>query len=289
MLKDKVIIITGAAGGIASATAHLFAKHVAILILTDIHREGLEELGTLLKDSGAETMLIEHDVADPESWQSLMERVRQKYSRVDILINNAGVVQPGAAEKITLDEVQNQLSVNLSGTIHGCRAALNIMKAQNFGKIVNVASLGGIVPLPGEAVYSATKYAIRGYSLSLHAELRRSPVGVAVVCPDSVDTPQHAYELLYDDAVLSFLGKPLKPEQAAKGILKAVRKKKPEVLIPTGMGILCRIGIAFPRLFFSLFPILEKMGRSTIKKDGKRRKKLTNKDNALLIHETSGK
>jgi len=274
MLKDKVIIITGAAGGIGSATAHLFAKHGAILILTDIHNEGLEDLGSLLKDSGAETMLIEHDVADPESWQSLMEKVRQKYSRVDILINNAGIVQPGAAEKITLDEVQNQLSVNLSGTIHGCRAALKIMKAQNFGKIVNVASLGGVVPLPGEAVYSATKYAVRGYSLSLHAELRRSPIGVTVVCPDSVDTAQHAYELLYDDAVLSFIGKPLKSEQAAKGILKAVRKKKPEVLIPAGMGILCRIGIAFPWLFFSLFPILEKMGRSTIKKRREKKKKI---------------
>jgi short-subunit dehydrogenase len=95
-----------------------------------------------------------------------------------------------------------------------------------------------------------------------------------VVCPDSVDTPQHAYELLYDDAVLSFLGKPLKPEQAAKGILKAVRKKKPEVLIPTGMGILCRIGIAFPRFFFSLLPIMEKMGRSTIKKRREKKKKI---------------
>jgi len=275
MLKDKVVIITGAAGGIGSATAHLFAKHGAILVLTDIHKEGLENLGALLKDSGAEIMLVEHDVADAESWRSLMEKIRKKYGRVDILINNAGVVQPGAAEKITSDEVKNQLSVNLSGTIHGCRAALGIMKAQNFGKIVNVASLGGIVPLPGEAVYSATKYAIRGYSLSLHAELRRTPVGVTVVCPDSVDTPQHDYELLYDDAVLSFLGKPLKPEQAAKGILKAVRKKKPEVMIPTSMGILCRIGIAFPKIFFSVLPIMEKMGRSTIKKRREAKKELS--------------
>jgi 3-oxoacyl-[acyl-carrier protein] reductase len=273
MLKDKVAIITGAAGGIGSATAHLFARHGAVLVLTDIHKEGLENLGALLKDSGAETMLIEHDVADAESWQSLMGKIRKKYGRVDILINNAGVVQPGAAEKITLDEVQNQLSVNLSGTIHGCRAALGIMKAQNFGKIVNIASLGSIVPLPGEAVYSATKYAIRGYSLSLHAELCRSPIGVAVVCPDSVDTPQHAYELLYDAAALSFVGKPLKPEQVAKGILKAVLKKKPEVLIPTGTGVLCRIGIAFPWFFFSLLPVLEKMGKSTIKKRREEKKK----------------
>jgi 3-oxoacyl-[acyl-carrier protein] reductase len=278
MLKNKVTIITGAAGGIGSATANLFARHGAVLILTDIHREGLEKLALSLRDSEAETLLVEHDVADPESWQLLMEKVKQKYNRVDILINNAGVVQPGAAEEISLDEVQNQLSVNLLGTIHGCRAALKIMKVQDFGKIVNIASLGSIVPMPGEAVYSATKYAIRGYSLSLHAELHRSPVGVAVVCPDSVDTPQLAYELLHDEAVLSFIGDPLKPEKVAKGILKAVRKKKSEILIPTGMGILCRIGIAFPRFFFFLFPLLEKIGRRTIKKRREAKKKLNDKN-----------
>lgn len=266
MLKDKVTIITGAAGGIGSAAAHLFAKHSAILVLTDIRREQLEELGEILKDSGTETMVIGHDVTDPESWESLMEKVRQKYGKIDILVNNAGVIQPGATEKIALEKVHNQVSVNFLGTIYGCRAALSIMKEQNFGKIVNVASLGGIVPMPGEAVYSATKSAIRGYSLSLHAELHDSPVGIAVVCPDSVDTPQLDYELQYDEAVLSFIGEPLKPEKVARGIIKAVRKKKAEILIPSGMGVFCRIGMAFPRFYFFLLPLLKKIGSSTIKK-----------------------
>ncbi len=266
MMKGKVIIITGAAGGIGSATAHLFAERGAILVLTDIQREKLKELGEALQNSGTNTMTIEHDVTDSESWESLMEKVVKEFGKIDVLINNAGVIQPGPAEVIKLDEVKHQISVNLMGTIYGCRAALRIMKAQNFGKIVNVASLGGIVPMPGEAVYSATKYAIRGYSLSLKAELHKSPLEIVVVCPDSVDTPQLDYELLYDEAVLSFIGEPLKPEKVAKGILKAVSQKKPEILIPTGMGIFCRIGMSFPRLFFFILPMLEKIGISTIKK-----------------------
>jgi len=273
MLKEKVIIITGAAGGIGSATARLFAERGAILVLIDIQREKLKELGEALKNSGTKAMTVEHDVTDSESWESLMEKVVKEFGKIDVLINNAGVIQPGPAEVIKLDEVKHQISVNLLGTIYGCRAALRIMKQQNFGKIVNVASLGGIVPMPGEAVYSATKYAIRGYSLSLKAELRKSPLEIAVVCPDSVDTAQLDYELLHDEAVLSFIGEPLKPEKVAKGILKAVNKKKPEILIPTGMGIFCRIGMSFPRLFFLLLPVLEKIGISTIKQRREKKKR----------------
>jgi len=274
MLKEKVTIITGAAGGIGSAAARLLAQHGAVLVLTDIRSKELHELSETIKASGAEVLELEHDIREPESWMSLVEKVRKKYGRIDILINNAGVIQPGEAEKISLDELHHQVSVNFLGTMNGCRAVLPAMKEQGSGKIVNVASLGGIVPMPGEAVYSATKFAIRGFSLSLYAELHHSPVGIAVVCPDSVDTPQLDYELQYDEAVLSFIGDPMKPEKVAKGILKAVRTKKPEVLVPSGMGIFCRIGMAFPKLYFSLLPLLEKIGSRTIKKRRKEKQGL---------------
>ena len=272
MFKEKIIVMTGAAGGIGSATARLFARQGAFLVLTDIAGKELKELGEDLNNAGAETLIVEHDVKDPESWQSLMERVKKEYGKIDVLLNIAGIVQPGATEGVTLDEVQNQVSINLLGTIYGCRAALNVMKKQGFGKIINIASLAGIIPTPGEAVYCATKYAVRGYSLALHAEYHKSPVEITVVCPDSVDTPQLDYELLYDDPVLSFIGEPLKSEKVAKKILKAARKKKPEILIPTGMGLVCRIGMAFPWIFFSLVPLLEKMGRKTILKRREKKK-----------------
>jgi 3-oxoacyl-[acyl-carrier protein] reductase len=274
MLKGKITIITGAAGGIGSATARLLAQHGAVLVLTDIRSKELQKLSETIKASGAEVLDIEHYIREPESWMSLVEKVRKKYGRIDILINNAGVIQPGEVEKISLDELHHQVSVNFLGTMNGCRAVLPTMKEQGSGKIVNVASLGGIVPMPGEAVYSATKFAIRGFSLSLYAELYHSPVGITVVCPDSVDTPQLDYELQYDEAVLSFIGDPMKPEKVAKRILKAARTKKPEVLVPSGMGIFCRIGMAFPKLYFSLLPLLEKIGGRTIKKRRKEKQGL---------------
>ena len=265
-LRDKVVVITGAAGGIGSATARMLAREGAIIVLTDIRKDPLEALAAELADAGARALAVVHDVRQPESWQALTDRVSAELGGLDILINNAGVVHPGAAEELPAEKLQQQIQVNLMGTINGCRAALRVMKPRGGGKIVNVASLGGIVPMSGEAIYSATKAAIRGYTLSLAAELHGSPVGVAVVCPDSVDTPQLAYELLHDEAVLSFISKPLQPEQVAKGILKAIRKKKPEILVPGVPGVLIRTVMAFPRVYYVLYPSLKKTGSKNIRK-----------------------
>ena len=109
MLNEKVAIITGAAGGIGSAAARLLAQHGAVLVLTDIRSKELQEFGTKMKESGVEVLAVEHDIRDPESWKSLVEKVRKKYGKVDILINNAGVIQPGAAEKISQDDVHHQV------------------------------------------------------------------------------------------------------------------------------------------------------------------------------------
>lgn len=265
-LKNKVAIITGAGGGIGRAVAHLFAHHGAILVLTDIREHAIEELRDSLKKCNAQTLAVVHDVADPCSWHSLMCRVLKSYGRVDIVVNNAGVVQPGAAEDLAPEKIHQQVSVNFLGTVYGCQAALRVMKTQEFGKIINMASLGGIVPMPGEAVYSATKSAIRSYSLSLYAELLDSPVEITVVCPDSVSTPQLAHELKHDEAVLSFIGEPLKADRVARGILDVTLKDKPEKLIPSGTGVFSRTGMAFPRIFFVLFPLLKKIGQRTMKK-----------------------
>lgn len=272
MVKDKVIIITGAAGGIGSAAARLLGREGAVLILADIREEHLCSLEKDLKEAGIRAYSFRHDVTDPASWQSLMARALGLFGRVDILINNAGVVQPGDAEKVSPAKIQQQVSVNLMGNIHGCRAVLPVMKKQRSGKIINVASLGGIVPMPGEAVYSATKAAIRQYSFSLAAEVRESGIGVTAVCPDSVETAQLRYELLHDEAVLSFVGEALKPEQVAKAILKATAKNKPEILVPPGTGGLARTLMSFPGIFFFVWPMLRRIGSKNI---GERRKRET--------------
>lgn len=265
-LDGKIVVITGAAGGIGSAAARILAREGAVLVLTDIRREALDALAEELKAAGAKTLVHIHDVRSPESWQALTDRVAAELGPIDILVNNAGVVHPGPAEELSAEKLQQQIQVNLMGTINGCRAALRVMKPRGAGKIVNVASLGGIVPMSGEAIYSATKAGIRYYTLSLAAELHDSPVDVAVVCPDSVETPQLVYEMQHDEAVLSFVGTAMKPEKVAKAILKAIRKRKPEILVPGGFGSVVRLAMAFPRLYLFLYPSLRKTGGKNIRK-----------------------
>ncbi len=260
MFEGKVVIITGAAGGIGTAIAHQFAQRDAVLVLTDIHMDGLTALRKNLEEYGVDMHLYKHDVSSPESWDKLIKSVLRKHDKIDILINNAGVVQPGAADKISIRKINQQVSVNFLGMIYGCRAVLPIMRKQNQGHIVNVASLGGIVPMPGEAVYCATKYAIRGYSLSLYSELKDTPIGISVICPDSVETPQLDYEMQFDESSLSFLSVPLEPEVVARAIPKAIKKRRSEVLVPAFTGVLIRMGMGIPQIFFLLFPRLQKMG-----------------------------
>jgi NAD(P)-dependent dehydrogenase (short-subunit alcohol dehydrogenase family) len=263
-LKGKVVVVTGAAGGIGRALSLLLAREGARLVLTDIRKDKLLELKEVLAGKLEEATFVEHDVTSPNSWDNLMNLVSSTFGWIDILVNNAGVVHPGMVWELPLEKINQQVSVNLLGTMLGCRSALALMRKQNHGRIVNLASLGGIILMPGEAVYCATKFAIRAYSLCLAAELHGTSIKVSVVCPDSVDTPQLAYELLHDEAVMSFLGEPLPPEKVARKIIRAATGRKTEVLVPAGRGMLCRLSLAFPGVFFLFWPLLRKMGRRGI-------------------------
>ena len=259
-LEGRVVVVTGAAGGIGRALAVLLAKQGARLVLADIRPDGLEELRASLSAGTGRALILEHDVTRPGSWENLIARALETFGRIDVLINNAGIVQPAMAWAAEPADISRQISVNLAGTILGCRAVLPLMRERDSGRIVNVASLGGIVPMPGEAVYCASKFGIRGYSLSLAAELHGTGVKVAFVCPDSVDTPQLAHELRHDEAVMSFLGEALSPERVAGRILRAASGKKVEVLVPAGRGVICRIAMANPRVYLRLWPVLRKAG-----------------------------
>lgn len=261
----KVVLVTGAAGGIGAATARLLALERAILVLTDLDGPGLARVEL---PPGTAALRLAHDVSDPGSWARVVCRALQEHGRLDALVNVAGVVEPGGADAIPLAHLERQVAVNLLGTMLGCRAVLGPMRARGAGAIVNVASLGGIVPMPGEAAYCATKYGVRGWSFSLRAELRGAGVDVSVVSPDSVRTAQLEHERASGSAPMSFVGRAMAPEVVAAAVVRALRTRAPEVLVPASTGLLARLAMAFPAAALLLLSRLERRGRANMAKRG---------------------
>ncbi len=257
-LHGKVALVTGAYGGIGAAVARALAHSGAAVVLTGRDQAALSKVD--LGPGEGRALRLRLDVGDPAAWEAAVERVLAERGRLDVLVNNAGVLEVSPLESMPAGEIERQVRVNLLGAAFGCRAAIPSMRARGEGVIVNVASLGGIVPMPFEAVYCATKYALRGLSFALRAELAGSGIRVSVVSPDSVETAHTLQELQHDEAALSFASAPLPPEAVAEAVLRAVRKGPPEILVPAASGLLVRLLMAFPRLVLRLLPLLRWMG-----------------------------
>jgi short-subunit dehydrogenase len=147
--------------------------------------------------------------------QKAVEHIERKMGGVDVLVNNAGITEPGRIEALSAEQVDRVVAVNLGGVVHGCRAVIPAMRRRRAGRIVNVGSLGGIMPVPCEAIYCATKYAVRGFTFALREELSGSGVDVSVVSCDSVATPMLEQSAQHDGAWMSFVNRPLDSEIVA--------------------------------------------------------------------------
>jgi len=256
-LQGRVVLVTGGAGGIGQAVARALAGAGARLVLA-----GRSEAALRAVDLGgglAPAALVPLDVRDAEAWDRAIATVVGDLGALDVLVHNAGIVDPGPLQAIPPDRLRALLEINLLGAMLGCRAALPALRASR-GVIVHVASLGGLVPMPFEAAYAASKAGLRQFSLSLRAELAGTGVTVSLVTPDSVDTAQLAAELLHDEASLSFASAPLHPDAVGRAVLRAIRTGAAEVLVPTGGGFAARLAAAFPRLLLWLIPFLRRSG-----------------------------
>jgi len=256
-LQRRVALVTGAAGGIGQAVARALAARGARVVLTGRGRSvEAVDLGPGLAPAAVHLL----DVRDAAAWDAVVSEVTRRLGGVDVLVNNAGIVDPGPLEAIPPERLVDLLHTNLLGAMLGCRAVIPGMRARGSGAIVNVASLGGIVPMPFEAAYAASKAGMRHFSLSLGAELSGSGIRVSAVTPDSVETAQLGVELRFDEASLSFASEPLSAEAVARAVVKVLSTGAPEVLVPAGGGIAARLAAAFPRLLLFLLPFLRRAG-----------------------------
>jgi NADP-dependent 3-hydroxy acid dehydrogenase YdfG len=266
-LEGKVALVTGGAGGIGRATAAALAGAGARVAVAG---RDLAALSGVELPGGARPLAVALDVRDAASWERAVAKVVAELGRLDLLVHNAGVVRVGPLASLAPEELRAVVETNLLGALLGTRAALPALRASG-GAVVHVASLGGIVPMPFEAAYAASKAALRQLSFSLRAELLGSGVSVSVVTPDSTATAQLWQELAHDEAALSFANPPLDPAEVGRGVLRAALRRPPEVLVPWGGGLAARLAAAFPWLWDRLVPLLRWWGArrmARLRRDG---------------------
>lgn len=249
-IQGKVITITGAASGIGLVTAKRFAALGARVVLGDIADQNLQAALKEVAAIGPEARAEKVDVTSSASMNAFLEGARAAFGRLDVHVNNAGVLLTAPFDALTDEQMERHIRVNTLGMMYGTRAAARIMKTQpEGGHILNVASLAGIVIVPGAAAYAASKWGIRGYTLTVAAELRNTKVRVTSICPEAVETPLLDLGESAKDSPLIFSGgAPMPPERVTDAIVGAVERPRIEVCIPASRGILSRISSLFPNL-----------------------------------------
>jgi NADP-dependent 3-hydroxy acid dehydrogenase YdfG len=179
--SSKVVLITGASSGIGEATARRLAASGHKVVLGARRGDLIATIAKDIQAGGGTAAYHELDVTDLESAQSFVRAAREEYGRVDVLVNNAGIMPLSTLEALRVDEWNRMIDVNIRGVLHGIAAVLPVMRAQGSGHIVNIASVSGLRVDPTAAVYSATKFAVRAISEGLRQESR--DVRVTVVSP----------------------------------------------------------------------------------------------------------
>jgi len=196
--EQKVVFITGAANGIGKETATQFAKEGARLALADINLEGLNKTIQETRQFGAEILGYELDVIKENQVQQTVEKILKDFGRIDILVNNAGVSTMQWSWDLTEEEWDFVMDVNVKGVWLVCKYVMPHMIPHKQGKIVNLASMGGLFGAPLLAHYCASKFAVVGLTQSLSKELAPYGINVNAVCPGYVKTSMQDREVIWE-------------------------------------------------------------------------------------------
>jgi NADP-dependent 3-hydroxy acid dehydrogenase YdfG len=199
-IEGKVVVITGASSGLGEATARLLSAQGASVVLGARRIDRLRVLADELSRRGGKALAVPTDVIQCDQVKRLIDAAVQTYGRIDVMINNAGLMPQALLERLKIDEWNRMIDVNIKGVLYGIAAALPHMKQQKAGHFINVSSVAGHRVGPGFAVYAATKYAVRALSEGLRQEVKPynirttviSPGAVATELPNTVTDPQAA-------------------------------------------------------------------------------------------------
>jgi NAD(P)-dependent dehydrogenase (short-subunit alcohol dehydrogenase family) len=251
-LKNKVAIVTGGASGIGLATCWELAGQGTWIVMLDMDENALEVQQNIFSDKGYKILAIACDVTKERECIAAINKVLDKFGKVDILFNNAGITQRGLFENTDTKVFKRVMDVNFFGSLYCTKAALPYL-VQTKGIIIVNESIAGVAPLLGRTGYSASKHALHGLFTSLRCELRHKGVHVMIVCPGFIRTNLQTRALGCDGKIATHkqtrVGPEDTPENVAKQIVNGILKKK-SILILTFMG---KLGYLISRLFPLLY------------------------------------
>ena len=217
-LEGKVAMISGAARGMGAAEARLFVAEGARVVLGDVRHEDGEALAKELGDAAS---YIGLDVTDESSWLGAVAFARERFGKLDVLVNNAGILHFAALEETELADFERVIRVNQIGTFLGMKSAAPALREAGGGSIVNISSAAGLEGVSGVIAYGASKWAVRGMTKTAALELGASGIRVNSVHPGGVDTPMVAVEAVTEETrVAAYGGNPIprigRPEEVAE-------------------------------------------------------------------------
>ena len=269
---NAVAIVTGGGMGLGEALCEELGRRGTTVVVADIDGDAARQVAGRLQQSGVPAAAVRVDVANEVEVAQLIERTVTEYGRVDYMINNAGIAIGGDSRDLSMQQWRRVLDVDLLGVMYGTVYAYQLMARQGHGHIVNISSLSGLIPQPGNVPYCTSKHGIVGLSLSLRAEGADLGVKVSVACPGDMKTK------IYDNMVVvnmpreqvatlsrrtHYLMPQMSADAAARAILRGVDGNRPVIVFPTAVqviwhlyrrfpGLLDRINIHRMRLFRSL-------------------------------------
>ena len=189
MLDSKVVLVTGASRGIGKAIALLAAEnHAHVIINYNKNEKGAAELVDMIHGKGFSASMIKADVSSEDEVKDMFSSIKEKHSRIDVLVNNAGLMRNSLLALTSTELFDHTIDVNLKGTFLCTRFALNMMRKQRSGRIINISSIVGLQGYEGQAVYSASKAAVIGFTRSVAKELGRYGITVNAIAPGLIET-----------------------------------------------------------------------------------------------------
>lgn len=248
-MQSKQILITGAANGIGAAVTALAASQGHQVIAADMNAEALTARWGSTRNVRCEAL----DVTNADAWTALVAKLEKDDIQLDVLINIAGVLRSGQTGELLQRDIDLTIDVNVKGVIYGANAVAAGMRQRRRGHIINVGSVASLYATPGNTVYAASKFAVRGFSIAAAGDLKPYGVAVTLFGPGPVKTAMLDQQRGDNNSALTFAGaRALSTEEVAAAILGPVLKKRPvEYFLPLNDHIVGKISNAFPVFFLS--------------------------------------